>query len=122
MDESRDEENVLYVARTMLPAERYAGNGARVTRKISNATKSLVSSSARRDLAPSDPDLIWRSRTKSIRCLSSSATSTSDEAVPSFARDGSAWVALVAEENKSRGDPGSDDYPRPTQSLSVTML
>lgn len=122
LDERREEDNAFTVARTMRIADRYASNSARLTRKRSKATTSSVSSSVRPGLSPSDPGLVLRGQTKSIPRHGSTATATSEEEVPRFARGESAYAAMVTEENKGRGDPGSDDSPRLTQYLSFTML
>lgn len=122
VDDSREGETSFSIAKTMLTAERYAANSARLTRKRAKATTLSVPLSVRPGLPPSDPGLVWRGRTKSRRGQGRNAPATSEDAVPSLERDGSAYIAMVEEEKRGRGDSGSDDNSRPPPSLSATML
>ena len=58
VDDSREEENPLTIAKTMLTAEQHGDSNARLTR-TGRVPISSVSSSVRPYLPSSDPDVVW---------------------------------------------------------------
>ena len=120
VDDSREEENSFTIAKTMLAAEQYAANSARLSRERGQATTSLASSSVRPGLLPSGSGLILRGSTPMRHDEGNGAieTTRNEEFVASWSRA----YATMSEETEGRGYPGSDEIPPPTQSISATML
>lgn len=123
VDDSREEENSFTLAKTMLTAEQYAANSARLARESGKTRMSLASSSIRPGLPPSDPGLVWRGPAPLLyQGGGAIETARSEVVVPSLGSELSAYPAMVAEEKKGRGYPGSQEIARPTHPLPATMF
>ncbi|CAM9217775.1 unnamed protein product, partial [Laminaria digitata] len=88
VDDHRDEENSLTLAKAMLTAEQHAATSARLQRSGKAPMSSASSAVLRPGLPRSDPRLVWRGPTKTHRRQRSGATARSEEPLPSLAHDG----------------------------------
>lgn len=125
VDDSREDETSFAIAKTMLTAEQFAANNARLTRN-ERIAKPSSAASVRPHVLRSDRGEVWRGSAPSRAMHGSTATvATSEEAMEELARGGgvnAANLERLQNQNEVRDDLVTSRYLNGSQSSSPVLL